>query len=121
MPCFSSKRAFLQSKWNTFGRQGSPFALQNDYYCNANEADCWLGSTYVVELFSFPNPPVRPSYPEAAGLRHLAFEVDNLAEAVDELDCKGIVHEPIRTDEYTGKRFVFFSDPDKLPIELYEK
>ena len=84
------------------------------------KADCWLGSTYVVELFSFPNPPVRPSYPEAAGLRHLAFEVDNLAEAVDELDCKGIVHEPIRTDEYTGKRFVFFSDPDKLPIELYE-
>lgn len=75
------------------------------------KADCWLGNTYVVELFSFPNPPARPSYPEAAGLRHLAFEVDNLAAAVSELDSKGVKHEPIRTDEYTGRQFVFFSDP----------
>ena len=67
------------------------------------------------------NPPARPSYPEAAGLRHLAFEVDDLSVAIDELDNKGIAHEPIRTDEYTGKRFVFFSDPDGLPIELYER
>ena len=59
--------------------------------------------------------------PEAAGLRHLAFEVDDLAAAVGELDSKGIAHEPIRTDEYTGKQFVFFNDPDGLPIELYEK
>ena len=58
---------------------------------------------------------------EAAGLRHLAFEVDDLSVAIDELDHKGIAHEPIRTDEYTGKRFVFFCDPDGLPIELYEK
>ena len=58
---------------------------------------------------------------EASGLRHLAFEVDDLSVAIDELDHKGIAHEPIRTDEYTGKRFVFFSDPDGLPIELYEK
>ena len=58
---------------------------------------------------------------EAAGLRHLAFEVDDLSVAKDELDNKGIAHAPIRTDEYTGKRFVFFSDPDGLPIELYEK
>ena len=58
---------------------------------------------------------------EAAGLRHLAFEVDDLSVAIDELDNKGIAHDPIRTDEYTGKRFVFFSDPDGLPIELYEK
>ena len=85
------------------------------------KADCWMGDTYMVELFSFPNPPARPSYPEAAGLRHLAFEVDNLAAAVSELDSKGVKHEPIRTDEYTGKQFVFFSDPDGLPIELYEK
>lgn len=85
------------------------------------KADCWMGDAYVVELFSFPNPPARPSYPEAAGLRHLAFEVDNLAEAVGELDSKGVKHEPIRTDEYTGKLFVFFSDPDGLPIELYER
>lgn len=85
------------------------------------KADCWMGNAYVVELFSFPNPPARPSYPEAAGLRHLAFEVDNLAAAVGELDSKGVKHEPIRTDEYTGKLFVFFSDPDGLPIELYER
>ena len=85
------------------------------------KADCWLGDAYVVELFSFPNPPARPSYPEAAGLRHLAFEVDNLAAAVNELDIKGVKHDPIRTDEYPGKQFVFFSDPDGLPIELYER
>ena len=85
------------------------------------KADLWLSDMYVVELFSFPNPPARPSYPEAAGLRHLAFEVDNLAAAVGELDSKGVKHEPIRTDEYTGKQFVFFSDPDGLPIELYER
>ena len=64
---------------------------------------------------------VSENYREAAGLRHLAFEVDDLSVAIDELDSKGIAHEPIRTDEYTGKRFVFFSDPDGLPIELYEK
>ena len=96
------------------------------------KADCWLGGTYVVELFSFPNPPARPSRPEAAGLRHLAFEVDDVAAAVGEVEGKGVAchmvyfvkfhaGEPIRTDEYTGKRFVFFSDPDGLPIELYEK
>lgn len=85
------------------------------------KADCWLGGTYVVELFSFPNPPARPSRPEAAGLRHLAFDVDDVAAAVGEVEGKGVACEPIRTDEYTGKRFVFFSDPDGLPIELYEK
>jgi glyoxylase I family protein len=73
-----------------------------------------------IELFSFPNPPKRPSYPEAAGLRHLAFEVDSVSAAVEELRSKGIESEPIRIDEFTGKRFTFFSDPDKLPIELYE-
>lgn len=71
------------------------------------KADCWLGETYVVELFSFPNPPARPSRPEAAGLRHLAFEVDDVAAAVGEVEGKGVACEPIRTDEYTGKRFVF--------------
>ena len=62
-----------------------------------------MGDTYVVELFSFPNPPARPSYPEAAGLRHLAFEVNNLASAVSELDSKGVKRELIRTDEYTDR------------------
>ena len=76
---------------------------------------------YVVELFSFPNPPKRISYPEAAGLRHLAFEVDDVAVAINELESKAVAHEPMRTDEYTGKRFVFFSDPDGLPVEFYEK
>lgn len=85
------------------------------------KADLWLSDMYVVELFSFPNPPARPSYPEAAGLRHLAFEVDDIDVAIAELDRKGVAHEPLRTDEYTGKRFVFFSDPDGLPVELYER
>ena len=62
-----------------------------------------MGDTYVVELFSFPNPPARPSYPEAAGLRHLAFEVNNLASVVSEFDSKGVKREPIRTDEYTDR------------------
>lgn len=88
---------------------------------NSYKADCSLNNTYVIELFSFPNPPARLSYPEAAGLRHLAFEVDNIDEAIKDLDVKGVAHEPIRTDEYTGKPFIFFCDPDGLPIELYEK
>lgn len=74
-----------------------------------------------IELFSFPNSPDRPSYPEALGLRHLAFEVNNMDEVVSELKFHNIDVEPIRIDEFTGKRFTFFSDPDKLPIELYEK
>lgn len=85
------------------------------------KADCYLGDAYIIELFSFPNPPARLSYPEAAGLRHLAFEVDNIVAAVSELDNKNIAHEQIRTDELTGKKFIFFNDPDGLPIELYEK
>ena len=59
--------------------------------------------------------------PEAAGLRHLAFEVDDIIETVQELDAMGIEHEEVRTDEYTGKRFLFFQDPDGLPIEVYER
>jgi len=73
-----------------------------------------------LELFSFPSPPPRPSYPEARGLRHLAFEVADVAAAADELQAQGIAVEPIRIDEYTGRRFTFFADPDELPIELYE-
>ncbi|MGL1930758.1 MAG: VOC family protein [Desulfotalea sp.] len=73
-----------------------------------------------IELFSFPNRPKRPSYPEAQGLRHLAFSVVNIDKAVIHLKEKGVRTEPIRTDEYTGKRFTFFADPDNLPLELYE-
>lgn len=85
------------------------------------KTDLALGKQYVVELFSFPNPPSRLTQPEATGLRHLAFEVDDIDVAVASLDQDGISHEPIRIDEYTHKRFVFFEDPDRLPIELYEK
>ena len=85
------------------------------------KTDLALGEDYVIELFSFPSPPPRLTHPEAAGLRHLAFEVDSMAETVLELDALGVAHEEVRTDEYTGKRFLFFQDPDGLPIEVYEK
>lgn len=73
-----------------------------------------------VELFSFPGAPPRPSYPEARGLRHLAFRVGALAPVIERLEGAGISVEPVRVDEYTGRRFTFFSDPDGLPLELYE-
>jgi len=85
------------------------------------KTDLALGDEYVVELFSFPSPPPRVTRPEAAGLRHLAFEVDDIIETVQELDAMGVEHEEVRTDEYTGKRFLFFQDPDGLPIEVYER
>jgi len=82
--------------------------------------DLSLNGQYLIELFSFPDPPKRPSWPEAAGLRHIAFGVKDLDEWVEFLNSKEINPEPIRTDEFTDKRFTFFSDPDDLPIELYE-
>lgn len=83
--------------------------------------DLEVGGQYQIELFSFPEPPARISRPEAAGLRHLAFEVDNIDEAVFHINEYDVVTEPIRIDETTGKRFTFFADPDGLPLELYEK
>ncbi|KPC52201.1 SMU1112c/YaeR family gloxylase I-like metalloprotein [Amantichitinum ursilacus] len=74
-----------------------------------------------IELFSFPGAPARPSYPEAQGLRHLAFAVDNIDAAIADLHAHGVQTEPVRTDELTGKRFTFFSDPDGLPLELYQR
>jgi glyoxylase I family protein len=74
-----------------------------------------------LELFSFPDPPPRPSYPEACGLRHLAFAVQDLDAAVAHLQTNGVAVEPVRVDQYTGKRFTFFADPDGLPLELYER
>lgn len=82
--------------------------------------DLALGGQYVIELFSFPTPPPRPSHPEAAGLRHLAFAVADVAAAVRHLAAHGVACEPVRTDELTGRRFTFFADPDGLPLELYE-
>lgn len=73
-----------------------------------------------IELFSFSHPPKRPSHPEACGLRHLAFSVSDLAASVLALNAKGIPTEDIRIDQLTNMKFVFFSDPDGLPIELYE-
>ncbi len=79
-----------------------------------------LNGVYVIELFSFPSPPQRPSRPEATGLRHLAFEVDDIESEIDRLRQHGVITEPIRVDEITQKRFTFFADPDDLPMELYE-
>jgi glyoxylase I family protein len=74
-----------------------------------------------IELFSFPNRPPRPSYPEACGLRHLAFAVPDLDETRTRLLAHGIALEEIRIEPNTGKRFFFFSDPDDLPLEIYEE
>ena len=82
--------------------------------------DLALGEQYIIELFSFPNPPARPSRPEACGLRHLAFQVKNIEETVCQLATVNIDSEPIRIDEFTGKKFTFIADPDDLPIEFYE-
>ena len=73
-----------------------------------------------IELFSFPDPPPRPSRPEAQGLRHLAFVVDDLDAAVRRLTALGVDCEEVRVDPYTDRRFTFFADPDGLPLELYE-
>jgi glyoxylase I family protein len=83
--------------------------------------DLGIESHYVIELFSFPNPPKRPSQPEACGLRHLAFSVENVREKREELIQKGLKCEEIRTDEFTGKDFFFTQDPDDLPIEFYQE
>ena len=82
--------------------------------------DLELGDSQI-ELFSFKNSPERVSYPEARVLRHLAFEVDDIEEAVSYLEKNGVKCEPIRIDEFTLRKFTFFEDPDKLPLELYEK
>lgn len=83
--------------------------------------DLALPNGNQIELFSFPNPPLRPSKPEAQGLRHLAFVVDSVAEFADYLTQNGVAVEPIRIDEFTGKAFTFFQDPDGLPLELYQR
>lgn len=82
--------------------------------------DLLVNNIYQIELFSFPNPRERPSYPEAAGLRHIAFEVNNIEETVQYLQSNNITVEDIRIDPFTNKKFTFFADPDGLPIELYE-
>ncbi len=100
------------------------FSIHAEYYRAERESyklDLNLGDHYCIELFSFPNPPLRTSRPEACGLRHLAFEVSDISSAISWLNENGVNTEPVRIDEYTGRRFTFFADPDNLPLELYEK
>ena len=115
---------------------GSDYAASKHFYCDIlgftllgefyrAERDSWkadlaLNGQYSIELFSFPSPPARVSRPEACGLRHLAFSVDNIEQAIQHLQNAGVVCEPVRIDPYTQSRFTFFSDPDWLPLELYE-
>ncbi len=99
------------------------FGILQETYREARQSyklDLQVGDHDQIELFSFPHPPQRVSTPEACGLRHLAFAVEDLDAIVTDLTAKGIVLEPIRLDELTGKRFTFFKDPDNLPLELYE-
>lgn len=100
------------------------FTLQSEVY--RAERDSWKGDLalngkYVIELFSFPFPPARPSHPEACGLRHLAFSVGDIDRAVSHLKAQGVGCEDIRIDPLTDKRFTFFADPDGLPLELYQQ
>ena len=82
--------------------------------------DLALNEHYIIELFSFPGAPPRPSRPEAIGLRHLAFAVSDLDATVRGLAQHQVAAEPIRVDEFTGRRFTFIADPDDLPLEFYE-
>ncbi|NMF64342.1 VOC family protein [Brasilonema octagenarum UFV-E1] len=100
------------------------FPIINETYRaqrNSYKLDLKVGENHQIELFSFPNPPERSSNPEACGLRHLAFEVDDIEQTVSYLELKGVEVEDIRIDEITGKKFTFFKDPDNLPLEIYER
>lgn len=99
------------------------FGLMSEVY--REERDSWKGDLtlngeYIIELFSFPHPPARPTQPEACGLRHLAFSVDDVDAAKQQLETHGVSCEAIRIDPLTDKRFTFFNDPDGLPLELYQ-
>jgi glyoxylase I family protein len=100
------------------------FTIKQEVYRKERDSyklDLSLNGKYVIELFSFPNTPARPSGPEAAGLRHIAFEVDDIEQTVEALQQHNIIAESIRVDEFTNKKFTFIADPDDLPIEFYEK
>ena len=111
-------------KSKTFYTKVLGFQIINEIYREKRQSyklDLSLNGTYCIELFSFPNPPKRVSKPEARGLRHLAFEVNDIEKAIQEINKKGVITEELRIDEITNKRFTFFEDPDGLPLELYEK
>ncbi|MEY4923321.1 MAG: hypothetical protein RLY17_2038 [Pseudomonadota bacterium] len=115
---------------------GSDYQVSKRFYCEVlgfvlmrevyrEERDSWkadlaINCQYIVELFSFSSPVARPSRPEACGLRHLAFQVDDIELAISELTAAGVICEAVRIDPYTQSRFTFFTDPDGLPLELYE-
>lgn len=86
----------------------------------SHKLDLQLPDGTQVELFSFPNPPARPSYPEACGLRHLALRVADMQDSLAALTAHGVAAEPVRTDPFTGALFTFIADPDGLPIELVQ-
>lgn len=107
-----------------FYTQVLPFQIISEIYRAERDSyklDLAIGDGTQIELFSFPDAPPRPSYPEARGLRHLALTVVDLDQEVSSLKAKGIPVEDIRVDPVTGKRFTFFADPDGLPIEFYER
>lgn len=87
---------------------------RGDYKLDLKLGECEL------EIFGMPDSPARPNYPEACGLRHLAFKVESVEETARELNKMGIETEPIRVDEFTNKKMTFFKDPDGLPLELHE-
>lgn len=100
-----------------------PFTVIQETYRSERDSyklDLAVPGGSQIELFSFPSPPPRSNRPEALGLRHLAFSVNDLNARIAELTSKGVSVEPVRVDELTGKRFTFFADPDGLPLELYE-
>jgi glyoxylase I family protein len=100
------------------------FEIKREVYRKERDSyklDLSVNGKYQIELFSFPDYRERPGYPEAKGLRHLAFAVANVEEAANELKSKGVKVEDIRVDEYTNKKFTFFSDPNGQPLELYEE
>lgn len=135
LPHFSLKKVMLKSihhiaiicsdyqKSKFFYTEILGLEIINEVYRKERQSyklDLALNGIYIIELFSFPNPPARVSRPESCGMRHLAFEVSNIETAIKKLETYNIKIEPIRIDEFTQKRFTFFEDPDKLPIELYE-
>lgn len=111
-------------KSKKFYTETLPFQIIKETYREERHSyklDLALNGQYQIELFSFPGAPQRLSFPEATGLRHLAFEVDDVAVVKAELEEKGVAVQEIRLDEITGKKFTFFEDPDGLPLEIYQK
>lgn len=99
------------------------FRIDNEIYRaerSSYKLDLSLNGQYLIELFSFPNSPNRPTRPEATGLRHISFAVKNIENEIKFLNSKNITAEQIRVDEFTNRKFTFFNDPDNLPIEIYE-